>query len=191
MRSRKEDFIENSIFHIYNHSVAETDLFRDDDDYSYLLNKFKENYHPEEIEIYSYCLMPNHFHFCLKQNSEIPLYKIFNKFLTSYAMHFNAKYKRKGKLFASKLQHSLITNDNYLIQLCKYIHYNPVKAGIVSRAEEWSFSKYCNYVGRKEDNLFSIDLISTYPDEFKDYVVTLREYEKYLEESEFSKLLFD
>jgi len=112
MRCKKEEFVRDAVFHIYNHSVAEIDLFYDRHDYFYFLQKLTDNFSSDEIAVYAYCLMPNHFHFCIKQKSDRPIYDIFNRFLISYTLHFNAKYKRKGKVFANKLQHKKINNDH-------------------------------------------------------------------------------
>jgi putative transposase len=166
-------------------------LFHGSDDYNYFVEKFHTKSDKNNIEVYAFCLMPNHFHFCLKQITDDPLFKSFNSFLTSYVMHVNHKYKRRGKLFASKLQHKLITKDEYLIQLCRYIHYNPVKAELVSHVEDWRYSNFLEYIGKRETYPYSRTLINTYPDEFKDYDVSLQEYEKYIKNKEFNDLLFD
>jgi putative transposase len=117
MRCKKEEFVKDAIFHIYNHSVDEINLFNERDDYLYFFQKLKDNYSSEELAIYGYCLMPNHFHFCIKQKSDRPIYDVFNRFIISYTLHFNAKLKRKGKVFANKLQHKKIKyfgdSDNY------------------------------------------------------------------------------
>lgn len=191
MRCRKEEFIEGAVFHIYNHSVSETDLFREREDYLYLLQKLKKNYNPQEISIYAFCLMPNHFHFCIKQISDKPIYNLFNRIIVSYVHHFNSKYNRKGKLFANKLQHKKIKKDNYLIQLCKYIHYNPVKAGLVAKTGEWEFSNYLEFTNERNELIFSKDLFLIYPAEFNNYAERIKEYKEYTEEMEFAELLFD
>ena len=103
MRCKKEEFVKGAIFHIYNHSVNEIDLFYERSDYIYFLDKLKKNFSPNELGIYAYCLMPNHFHFCIKQKNNRPIYEVFNRFIVSYALHFNHKYKRMRKLFANKL----------------------------------------------------------------------------------------
>jgi len=191
MRCKKEEFIEGAVFHIYNHSTAESNLFNDKNDYLYFLKKFQKNIIENLCEVYSYCLMPNHFHFCLKQNSDIPLYKIFNKSSTSYAMYFNRKYNRKGRLFAGKLQHKQLHSDNYLISLCRYIHNNPVKAGLVKKIVDWKYSNYLEYINKRNGKLYSQELIKMYPDIFEDYENSLNKYEKLLNEKEFNELLFE
>ena len=177
MRCKKEEFIEGSIFHIYNHSVNEIDLFYERDDYLYFLSKLKKNFDSSELGILSYCLMPNHFHFCVKQKSNKPIYKVFNNFLTSYAMHFNHKYKRKGKVFGNKLQHKKINKQHYLIDVCCYIHLNPLKAGFVKDLRDWEFSNYLEWIEEREDILFDAEVL-------EENFETSNNYLKYIETKE-------
>ena len=135
--------------------------------------------------------MPNHFHFCLKQNSDKPLYRIFNDTLTSYALHYNSKYQLKGKLLQDRLQDKRITYDSYLILLCKYIHNNPLKAGLVENLENWEYSNYLGYLGKRQGMLYSKVLLETYPDDFENYSLKIEEYKKYIDEKAFTDLLID
>ncbi|RLC54317.1 MAG: hypothetical protein DRH79_00960 [Candidatus Cloacimonadota bacterium] len=180
MRCKKEEFVRDAVFHIYNHSVAEIDLFYDRHDYFYFLQKLTDNFSSDEIAVYAYCLMPNHFHFCIKQKSDRPIYDIFNRFLISYTLHFNAKYKRKGKVFANKLQHKKINNDKYLLDICPYIHRNPVKAGLVNLPCEWEFSNYHEWLGSRNSKLFDNEVLVNYfedPMNYKKYVENFDEIE--------------
>jgi putative transposase len=191
MRCKKDEFVQGSMFHLYNHSVNEINLFNERDDYLYFLSKMKKKLIPKEVEIFAYCLMPNHYHFCIRQNSETPIYSLINSIAVSYSHHFNSKYKRKGKLFFGKLQHKRIKDEKYLIQLCKYIHFNPVKAGIVKSIEDWEFSNYSEYIGKRIGNPFSQKLVELFPDNFKKYDIMREEYEKNYRDREFQKLLFE
>jgi putative transposase len=191
MRCKKDEFVQGSIFHLYNHSVNEINLFNEHDDYLYFLSKMKQKLIPKEVEIFAYCLMPNHYHFCFRQNSETPIYSFINSIAVSYSHHYNSKYKRKGKLFFGKLQHKRIKDDKYLLQLCKYIHFNPIKAGIVKSIANWEFSNYLEYTGKRNGNLYSKELIELFPDDFENYDITIEEYEKNYRDREFQKLLFE
>ena len=135
--------------------------------------------------------MPNHFHFCLKQNSDKSLYRLFNDTITSYAMHYNAKYKLKGQLMLNRLQSKKITERSYVLQICRYIHYNPVKAGLVKKVEDWDFSNYHEIVGMRNGKLFSKELIDDYPEEFLEYDKSIRMYEAYIKDCGFTDILMD
>ncbi|MCF7912545.1 MAG: transposase [Candidatus Cloacimonetes bacterium] len=191
MQCKKEEYVEGNIFHFYNRTASGKLLYRCDDDYLYFLDKFRSNNEKYPCEVYAYCLMPNHFHFCLKQNSDQPLYRIFNDTLTSYCMHYNAKYKLVGHLMAGKLQSRRITERSYVLQVCRYIHYNPVKAGLVEHIEDWSFSNYLEIIGKRKGSLYSKELIDDYPEEFLDYEKNIKMYEAYVKDTGFIDILFD
>ena len=191
MKCKKEEFVKDAVFHFYNKTPKGKFLFLCNDDYIYFLTKLKRNVAKYPCEIFAYCLMPNHFHFCLKQNSDKPLYRIFNDTITSYALHYNSKYKLKGKLLQDRLQNKRIQEDNYLIILCKYIHYNPVKAAIVKNIDDWKYSNYLEYVGKRNGSLFSKELINNYPDSFLNYAQEIKQYENYSNDKKFNNLLFE
>ena len=191
MRCKKEEFQKSEYFHFYNHAVFGELLFRKNDDYLYFLDKFKNNLKKYPLTVVSYCLMPNHYHFFLRQDSKIPIYTIFSDSFTSYVLHYNSKYKRKGTLFQGPLQHAHVHSDNYFVQLCKYVHYNPKKAKLVSKLEDWKFSNYPEWIGIRNGKLFSNEFKNMYPDDFYDYSNRILEYEKYLEEQEFQNILLD
>ncbi|MCF7919812.1 MAG: transposase [Candidatus Cloacimonetes bacterium] len=191
MQCKKEDYTEGSIFHFYNRTEKGKLLFQSDEDYFYFLRKFKSNITKYPCEVYAYCLMPNHFHFCLKQISSRPAYGIFNAAMMSYTLHYNYKYNCRGHLLEKRLQSKKLKDDGYLIQLCRYIHYNPVKAGLVEDIESWKYSNYLEIIGKRNGTMFSAHLSRTYPEEFENYAGNILTYQKYLTGSEFTELLMD
>ena len=106
-------------------------------------------------------------------------------------MHYNSKYHLKGKLLQDRLQNKRITDDSYLILVCKYIHNNPFKATLVNDLDEWKYSNYLEYIGKRQGILYSKILLETYPDEFENYNLKIEEYQKYIDEKAFSDLLID
>ena len=79
------------------------------------------------VDIISFCLMPNHFHFILKQLSDGGIAKFMQKIGTAYAMYFNQKHKRSGVLFQGRFRAILIDKDEYFLPLSGYIHSNPIE----------------------------------------------------------------
>jgi len=96
------------------------------------------------FDLIAYCLMPNHFHLLLKQNSEIPISKLISKICTSFSKYFNLKYERVGSVFQDQFKSVLVESDEQIRWLIEYIHSNPVKAGIVSKAEDYLYSSKRN-----------------------------------------------
>jgi putative transposase len=146
MRCSEKQFKPGSTFHIYNHVIEDYDLFYEDEDYNYLLNLFEDNLKKIPASIYAYCLMPNHYHFLIRQDSDVKIFKLFNNSFISYAKHFNHKYSRKDPIFRSPLQHIKVDNDLYILQLSKYIHLNPVRKELVDNPEDWEYSDYKRWI---------------------------------------------
>ncbi|MCD4820321.1 MAG: transposase [Candidatus Cloacimonetes bacterium] len=117
MRCKKEDFMKGTYFHIYNHAVNKELLFRERNDYLYFLKKINKYLPSCPVSIISYCLMPNHFHFFIKQKTDIPAYKLFNLISVAFIRHMNTKYHRIGTIFRGKLNHKKVDKENYLIYL--------------------------------------------------------------------------
>ncbi len=182
MRCHKEEFIEGATFHLYNRAPDDTELFKHDDDYEYFLQKLSKNIIKYGCDVNAYCLMPNHFHFCMTQRSEKPLYRVLNDSFTSYALYFNHKYARKGHIFQGKLQHKRVIEDRYVYELCRYIHLNPVRAGLVKAPEEWKYSNYYNLVKGKASMLLSQNFIDLVNEGFDSYAEFVNDYVKDEEE---------
>ena len=89
------------------------------------LENLEEKYAPPLLDIIAYSIMPNHFHFQIKELIEGGVSKFFQKLGTSYTMYFNVRHERTGRLFESKYKSVLIETDEQLIHLSRYIHANP------------------------------------------------------------------
>ena len=166
-----EPLIPGYYYHIYNHSIGNDQVFREDKNYHFFLKKMKKYIVPV-AEIYSYCLMPNHFHFLIKVKDEEKLQKLefFSKFETlekavldasqlekifcdytskqfantfsSYAQAYNKEYKRRGSLFLKNFKRKRIKDESYFLRVVNYIHFNPVNHGFVDRPADWKYSSY-------------------------------------------------
>ncbi len=171
-----DDFISGAVFHIYNRTLSPLKLFYNNNDYEWLLNQLIQTKKQIPSTIFSYCLMPNHFHFLIRQDGDIPVYKLFNIIFSAYARHLNHKLKRKGPIFEDKLQHIKIIDEKYLIQLAMYIHNNPVKAGIVSNPANWNYSNYNNFISKSPDKITSSEAMKVFEAYFDDYQYNMESY---------------
>ena len=117
--------------------------------------------------------MPNHYHFLLRQDSDIPISTFIQRIFNSYTKAYNKKYERSGTLFEGRFKAIHVDKEGYLLHLCKYIHANPVKALLVEAPEEWEFSNYPEWVGERNGTLIDKDFV----DEFgKEYAKELRDH---------------
>ncbi len=111
------------------------------------LKKLRLNNFSQEIILIAYCLMPNHFHFFIKQNKSDSIYKFMSSLCTRYTMYFNKKYKRVGSLYQGVYKAVLISKDEQFIYLSKYIHKQSLipislKGETLMRMQPSSFKDY-------------------------------------------------
>jgi len=145
MSTRRRFFLESGFYHIYNRGNRKSKIFLDERDYLRFLERAGIYKNKCEVEILCYCLMPNHFHFLLRQKSEIPITKFMLSLATSYSKYFNVKYEEVGRLFQERFQAKQVETDEYLLQLSRYIHLNPHDLTDKIESYDWSsFKFYCD-----------------------------------------------
>ncbi len=204
---RKDPFITGQYYHIYNRGIDKRLIFNSKSDYKrfiillYLTNstgptniryilkrdhkKFNEIFQINRgdmvVSIGAWCLMPNHFHILVRQESDGGITKFMKKLSTGYSMYFNKKYERQGSLFGGVFKSKLIgEDDNYMRQLFAYIHLNPLETNFpdwennkkeLNQAEVQNFlnlyeySSYHDYLGegREQKNILNK---TAFPDYF-------------------------
>ena len=115
------------------------------------------------VHLLAYALMPNHFHFVLKQNVEGGISTYMHKLLTAYSMYFNTKYEHSGVLFQGRFKSKLIDSDAYHRYIFAYVHLNPIDLAYpewgekrLSRPEkaqeflqQYRYCSYTDYVGKE------------------------------------------
>jgi putative transposase len=138
----------NTYYHLYNRGNNKALIFFENDNYAYFLDQFKKHV-ASFCEVYSYCLMPNHFHFFIRINDSTPFERGIKNFLISYSKAINKKYNRVGTLFQDRYKVSEITSDSYYTRIITYIHQNPVVAGLVKSMEDYKYSSYATYLSKK------------------------------------------
>lgn len=106
-------------------------IFQDDNDREEFLRRLAEGLKQAGHRCYGWVLMPNHFHLLIRTGSW-PLGDLMRKLLTGYALYFNKKYKRSGYVYQSRYKSILCQEEAYLLALVRYIHLNPLRAGIVA-----------------------------------------------------------
>lgn len=153
-----QDFLEKGYFyHIYNRGNNREVLFFENDNYLYFLNLVNKYLLPI-AEIYSYCLLKNHFHILLKirDDSDVPeerLHLRFSNLFNAYAKAINKKYGRDGSLFKERYKRKRITDEDYLVNTIIYIHLNPVRHGFCDQYENYMFSSYRSIISDKTTKL--------------------------------------
>ncbi len=139
---------ENKIYHIVLKGINSNNIFLSDGDYKIFIKCFKNTCVEYNVEILAYCLMTNHVHFILKFNNE-NMPEMFKSFGAKYVPKYNYTHSKTGPLFNGRYYSSPINDDDYLFAALRYIHYNPVSAGICKRVDEYKWSSYNEYIERK------------------------------------------
>ncbi len=138
---------ESGIYHIMLRGINQQQIFEDEEDklrFLETLSKYKEQC---GYEIYAYCLMGNHVHILLKEGKE-NLTLVLKRIAGSYVYWYNWKYRRCGHLFQDRFKSEPVEDDSYFLTVIRYIHQNPLKAGICKNIDEYKFSSYDEYVKR-------------------------------------------
>lgn len=203
MPRRLIPFVPNSYYHLFNRGNACQKIFFEQSNYLYFLQGLKDYICPIAT-ITAYCLMPTHYHLVVKvkeietsgivqQTSEVfpegsnvvesfketsevlsPLSRAMKNFLISYTKGMNKRYSRVGTLFQGAFKSKPVGTYNYLLNLCIYIHANPVKAGLVEEIADWPYSNYLEWVGERNGSLVDRQFIRdnfNSPEEYKRLVL--------------------
>ncbi len=139
MPRHKRLLSEANIYHIVLKGINSQQLFFDDSDYQCFLRLFNNCSKAYNAKIIAYCIMNNHIHLLIKFDSS-DFSALFKSFGASFVPWYNQRYNRSGPLFNGRFYSKPVNDDAYLCAVVKYIHYNPVKAGICSSLSEYKWS---------------------------------------------------
>jgi len=140
---------ETCYYHVVVRGVARQTIFLDDEDKLRLLEILAVCKDISGFVLHGYCLMSNHFHLLLEQRAE-SLAQTMKRIETRYAMWFNRKYGRSGHLFQDRFSSEPVQADAYFLAALRYIHQNPVKAGIVSKPKDYRWSSMTDYLSASD-----------------------------------------
>ncbi|ABR46355.1 protein of unknown function DUF1568 [Alkaliphilus metalliredigens QYMF] len=139
----------SGIYHVMIRGANRQEIFHDEQDclrFLEILDRYKVK---TEIKIYGWCLMNNHMHLLIQEGKE-ELATTMKRIGVSFVGYYHQKYDTTGHLFQDRFRSENVENDEYLITVIRYIHQNPVKAGLVSKPVDWKWSSCSGYYGKKE-----------------------------------------
>ena len=170
----------NNFYHIYNRGINGGDIYNNEENYLFFLNKFSK-YLIEFVDVYAYCLMPNHFHFIIKikdiqsesvnkiSNFDKGLHapdsiisKQIGKFISSYSQAFNKVNQRSGPLLESPFKRKKINSEDYLKNVILYVHLNSEDLG--KSYSNYKFSSFLGIVSNLKTNIAREECISLFND---------------------------
>jgi len=206
MVSRPREFDTNLYYHAYNRGVEKRAIFETEKDYQRFLDTLgyylydqkssfaffqrltkekKKAYfeaNPRDLNtqrahLIAYCLMPNHFHLLLKGARYDGITLFLADISNSHTRYFNIKHERVGRLFQGPFKSKEISNEGSLLQVSRYIHLNPIPAGLVEKPEDYPYSSYKTWIGQEKAFLLSPGPISGWLKNFGG----LKKYKKFVE----------
>jgi len=144
--------------HVIVRGIERRNIFLDDEDREFFVARLGSLLEATKTRLFAWALVPNHFHLLLRP-TETTLAHFMRRLLTGYAVTFNLRHRRSGHLFQNRYKSIVCEDEVYLLALTRYIHLNPVLAGLVKYPEDWEFSSYQEYVGLRQGTLPSPDIV--------------------------------
>ncbi|QKY70090.1 transposase [Lentibacillus sp. CBA3610] len=156
----------NGIYHIMLRGINQQVIFEDREDRVKLLRAIGKCKVVSQFELYAYCLMDNHVHLLIKETDE-SVSKVIQRICTGYVLWYNDKYERNGHLFQDRFKSETVEYIPGFMRVLRYIHQNPVKAGMVRDVSDFQWTSFHEYLGHPTlvDTEFTLQLFS--PDKNK------------------------
>jgi putative transposase len=119
------------LHHVMARGITRQPIFRDDADRDDFVHRLARLADAQSVSVYAWALMPNHFHVLLRTGRQ-PLARSMRSLLTGYAGAFNRRHRLSGHLFQNRYKSIVCEEEVYLLELVRYLHLNPLRAGMVS-----------------------------------------------------------
>ena len=158
----------SKIYHIMIRGINQQNIFADDEDYEKFMDILATYHKKIEYDLYAYCLMANHVHLLLKEGKEV-LSNTMKRIGASYVYWYNWQYNRKGHLFQDRFKSEVVEDDAYFLTVLRYIHQNPLKAGLTDDIRSYKWSSYQEYTSQKK--IVNVDFVLSLFDQERDKAI--------------------
>lgn len=170
-----------ALHHVIGRGIERATIFRTDADRNDFLDRLADLCVDGNLMVYAWSLLSNHFHLLVRTGRQ-PISKNMKKLLTGYVVKFNLRHKRCGHLFQNRYKSIVCEEDPYLLELTRYIHLNPLRAGMVGDLEELRHYRWAGHsviMGRVERGWQDIGTVLAYFGKGRDAV---KKYEQFVQE---------
>ena len=169
---------EKNVYHVMLRGNNRGKIFIDNEDKQRIIETIRLKKKDREFFIYAYCVLDNHIHLVIREGED-SLSRIVKRIATSYAYYFNKKYNRMGHVFQDRFRSENIEDDKYLLCAIRYVHRNPVKAGLGS-IDKYPWSSYKEFMDKKTDLVESNEIFGIISNNIVD---GLKEFAQFHQES--------
>ena len=150
-----------ALHHIIARGIERSDIFKDNTDRNNFLNRLGGIIKETNTHCFGWALIPNHFHLLLK-TGDMPIAAVMRRLLTGYAISHNKRHRRSGHLFQNRYKSILCQEDTYLLELVRYIHLNPIRAGVVKDVkalDKYPFAGHSVIMGKVNNDWQDIEWV--------------------------------
>ena len=147
---------ESGIYHIMLRGINQQQIFEDSEDCEKFLQILKDCKVVSEFKLFAYCLMGNHIHLLVQEDKE-PIDQVMKRLATRFVYWYNIKYQRIGHLFQDRFKSEPVEDDAYFMTVIRYIHQNPIKAGLCKNIRGYEYSSYNEFY--KNSDLIDKDFV--------------------------------
>ena len=175
---KKPSYVKGNYYHIFNRGRSRLSICHQPRDYLDILKRMRLVSKRYSIVIIAYVLLPNHYHYLVRQDGDARASLLPQHIFNSYTKNYNLRYQHSGTLFEGPAKAKLVDNHTYLLHLCRYIHANPIYHGISFSIEEWPYSNYFEWIGQRKGQLVEQGFIETYFESSQTYQQFLFDYIK-------------
>lgn len=138
---------EGAVYHILSRGNRADYIFSEDKDKEYFIETLQKTVEKYKVNLYAYCVMGNHYHMLMSAPYG-ELTKIMHYIGSTYGSYMRRSKGWIGHVFAGRYKSLCVEKEGYLLELSRYIHLNPVRAGIVKKPEEYQWCSYKYYIGK-------------------------------------------
>ena len=176
MAKKRPPFLPGHYYHFYNRGAHRASIFKNHDNYLFVIRKLKEYSLKFNFAIIAYCLMPNHYHILMRQEGDILARLLPQRIFNSYVKTYNHTFAHSGTLFEGAYKVDMINQESHLRHLCRYIHANPVKDGLVQHPADWQYSNYLEWMEQRPGTLVDREFIADYFGDAARYATFVQDY---------------
>ena len=172
---------ESGSYHIMIRGNNKKNIFKYEEDKEKLIEIIEKTITEDKWKLRAYCIMDNHAHLLIEENDK-EVSEIMKKINITYAMYYNKKHKSIGHVFQDRYKSESVVDDAYLLTVMRYIHQNPIKAGIIKDIKDYKWSSYNEYIGRLENGITDTDLLEMLSKNKKEAIKEFIEFHKEIED---------